>query len=395
MKAAIVGLGITGAALGIFLRRLGIEVEIFEQAPQLGPIGAGILLQPSGQKVLETLGVLQHVSSDAEAVEEVFIRTSSGKQLLKLRFDEFFENKRAFGVHRGKLFTELHRELLTLGATIKLGTRICRIQSEPEVTLQDSRERQYAGFDFIVACDGSASTLHQSAGLAARDFVYQHGALWYIGQTSKVQGQLLQVTQGSRRLCGLLPTGQGQCSLFWGAKKSEVESIRADLSRWKHHALKLFPEASEILEQVKDPKDLLFTQWRHRALTSPIKGRILFMGDSAFASSPHLGQGVNLGLVDALAFSRALEKSGDFESAARNFFRARSRQRKFYAQLSYLLSPFFQSDLPLLGTLRDYGLPLMLHIKPIRAQMISVLSGTRRGWFDFDLKAREDETILS
>ena len=52
MQIAIVGFGITGAALATLLSRRGLNVHLFEQAPTLGPVGAGILLQPAGQQVL-------------------------------------------------------------------------------------------------------------------------------------------------------------------------------------------------------------------------------------------------------------------------------------------------------------------------------------------------------
>ena len=45
---AIVGYGTAGQALALLLSRDGHAVEVFERAPQLGPVGAGFLLQPTG-----------------------------------------------------------------------------------------------------------------------------------------------------------------------------------------------------------------------------------------------------------------------------------------------------------------------------------------------------------
>ena len=58
MRFAIAGFGIGGATLAVALARDGHEVTVFERAAALGPVGAGFLLQPSGQAVLAELGVL-------------------------------------------------------------------------------------------------------------------------------------------------------------------------------------------------------------------------------------------------------------------------------------------------------------------------------------------------
>ena len=52
MKIAVVGAGIAGTAVAWKLAEAGHAVTLFEQAPTCRPIGAGFLLQPSGQAVL-------------------------------------------------------------------------------------------------------------------------------------------------------------------------------------------------------------------------------------------------------------------------------------------------------------------------------------------------------
>jgi len=58
MRIAIAGFGIGGGALAVALARDGHEVAVFEQAASPGPVGAGFLLQPSGQDALASLGLL-------------------------------------------------------------------------------------------------------------------------------------------------------------------------------------------------------------------------------------------------------------------------------------------------------------------------------------------------
>ena len=56
---AIVGCGVAGQAAALFLHRAGHRVEIFERFESPRPIGAGLLIQPTGQAVLERLGLAE------------------------------------------------------------------------------------------------------------------------------------------------------------------------------------------------------------------------------------------------------------------------------------------------------------------------------------------------
>ena len=57
-RVAVIGCGVAGPAVGTLMRRRGWDVKVFERAVKLGPVGAGLLVQPTGQLVLERLGVL-------------------------------------------------------------------------------------------------------------------------------------------------------------------------------------------------------------------------------------------------------------------------------------------------------------------------------------------------
>jgi 2-polyprenyl-6-methoxyphenol hydroxylase-like FAD-dependent oxidoreductase len=58
---AIVGAGVAGAATAIRLAERGIAVTLYEAVAKPKPIGAGLLLQPTGQRVLAAMGLLDEV----------------------------------------------------------------------------------------------------------------------------------------------------------------------------------------------------------------------------------------------------------------------------------------------------------------------------------------------
>ncbi len=58
-RIAIVGAGPAGLTAALAGRKLGLEVTVFERAPDFRRIGGGIAIQDNGQRVLETLGLLE------------------------------------------------------------------------------------------------------------------------------------------------------------------------------------------------------------------------------------------------------------------------------------------------------------------------------------------------
>lgn len=380
MNIAIVGYGITGAALACLLGRRGFSVQVFEQAPALGPVGAGVLLQPSGQQVLAAMGLLDGVLQQAEPISRIRVTTRHGRELIRLDYNEWDPRLTAYGIHRGRLFESLYRSCDGLNIRFQLGTRIRSCTSTATTAqLEDDAGNSFGPFGWVFGCDGNHSTLLAQSGLRFSEHIYHHGALWHISKLPGPRGELLQTTDGSRRLCGLLPTAPNECSLFWGATSVEAEHMRQNFEAWKREGMTFFPEAKDILAALTSPDELRFTTWRHRQVSGCISGRLLLLGDAAHASSPHLGQGVNLGLLDAWTLARLIADH-DIAKAVDDYPEARAAQRQFYGTLSQLLSPFFQSSLPGLGIIRDLGLKTLTALPPFRRQMIDVLSGLRQGW---------------
>src|SRR5580658_9521482 len=113
---AIVGGGIGGLAAALALVRRGIDVEVYEQAPELRELGAGVQISANGTRVLHALGL-------REALEQVQVRPS-GKAIRLWNTGQTFpvfelglESVERYGfpyitIHRGDLHDVLARALL-------------------------------------------------------------------------------------------------------------------------------------------------------------------------------------------------------------------------------------------------------------------------------------------
>lgn len=381
LRIGICGFGVAGGALAILLGRAGHRVSLLERAPQIGPVGAGFLLQPSGQQVLGALGLREQIVAKAARIERLGAYTEQGRKLTDLRYAAVTGGSCAYGVQRGVLFTTLHAAALEAGATIVLDAEIVGVEETADsATILDRAGRTHGPFDLVIGADGARSWLRQwlNPTLPRREFSY--GAWWGTGRSAWPAEELYQVTRSARRLFGLMPVGAGQCAFFWGLRRDEVEPTKArGFAAFRDEVTALCPRAAEILDDLGSFDRLTFALYQDALPERVHGGRVVLAGDAAHAMSPHLGQGANLALLDAECLARQLARL-PVPAALAAYARERRSQSRYFALLSRGLSPFFQSDRALLAWGRDLALPMMCAVPWIRRQMELSVAGLKRGF---------------
>jgi 2-polyprenyl-6-methoxyphenol hydroxylase-like FAD-dependent oxidoreductase len=153
------------------------------------------------------------------------------------------------------------------------------------------------------------------------------------------------------------------------------------VAAWRDRLLRLCPLAEELVAPLRDLDAVTFTTYRHVVMRRWHDGGAVFLGDAAHAMSPHLGQGLNLALLDAWTFAQALEQSPTPRAAFRAYEAQRRAHLRYYAVVTFLLSPFFQSPGVVKGWGRDLFLPLMPRLPWLRRQMLLTMAGIKGGFF--------------
>ena len=383
LRVGVVGFGVAGGAVATLLARAGHAVTVFERAPSLGPVGAGLLLQPSGQAVLQRMGLLAEMAAQSEPIDGLHAFTSRGPTLIHLRIADALPGHRAYGVHRGLLFETLHRAARRAGVTIHTGQEIHGWRTEHDtVSAKVADGAEHGPFDLLLAADGSRSALRPLIDPNVEVGEYDFGALWSVGHCTRVRGYLHQVTEGTRHLLGLLPIGGDRCTLFWSVPGGQVETVRQEgFAAWREQVLRLSPLAEEVFTDLRDFDQVTFTTYWRVRMRRLHNGRVACLGDAGHAMSPHLGQGANLALLDAECLAGCLNEGVDVPSALAKYQTRRQAQLAYYAALSRFLTPFFQSEGWLLGAGRDVALPLMMRAPPLRREMERAMAGVKPGWF--------------
>ena len=385
MEVGVVGCGVAGQAAATFLADAGHRVTIFERFAEPRPLGAGLLLQPTGLAVLGALGLADQALASGARIGGLEGKTHRGRTVLDLSYADLHPAAHGLGIHRGTLFDLLYGRLQRSPARLVTAAEIAEVERDgARAAVVDKTGGRHGPFDLVVVADGAHSALRARLMPQARAPLYPWGCIWATVPDSAglgAAGLLRQRVRGTAEMMGLLPIGQGLMTLFWSLPVEALAPDKTiDLEAWKRAMLALWPEAAALIEQAAAANAFTRSTYRHVALPRWNDGPVLFIGDAAHGTSPQLGQGANLGLLDAYALSRALAETADLASALALFARRRSSSVRFYRQASHLLTPFFQSRLWPLGLLRDGFMGPACHVPGLRPLMATTLAGLRRGW---------------
>lgn len=389
-RIAICGAGTTGLASAAFLARDGHQVQIFERFAEAQPLGAGFMLQPTGLACLARLGLDQGAIAHGRRVVRLHGETIAGHTVFDLGYDELAPHLFAIGIHRAALFQLLHDHVIKLGVLVTCASEV--VDSRRIVggrTVVDKAGTTHGPFDLVIDATGLRSPLRDRYASLRLNKPYPFGAVW--GVVEEVANwsyphHLRQRYDGAAHMAGILPIGcrpdddRQLAAVFWSLPTARAAAWRAaGLDVWRQEFLRFWPAAEPFLSQFGTIDELTFATYADIALQHPYADRLLFVGDAAHAGSPQLGQGANLGLIDAMTLAEALHYSDDLQAALSVYARTRNPQTRFYQYASRALTPFFQSHSRLAGQVRDVAFRPMARIPYVRGQMLRTLAGVKTG----------------
>lgn len=383
LRIAIVGAGTAGLVSALLLARDGHDVEVVERVPDPRPIGAGILLQTLGQRVLATIGLADELAACSTPVRRIDGRTRRGAAVLHFGYADAPGAAVGLGVHRGDLFRVLWDAANAASIPIQTGIGVARVDHAPDGwhLIREDGERM-GPVDLVVAADGHRSRIRQSLRLARRDVEYPYGVIWaVVPDPEGLAGDVLWQRYGGTRITlGILPTGLGQTSIFWSERTRDLDAVVASgPAPWLDRARPYVGHLGPLVERVAET-GLLAARYRDVVVRRPVvvAGRhgVVLVGDAAHAMSPQLGMGASIAMADAWSLAGALrEQPGDLGAALEAHRRDRRAHVGWYTWLTRLLTPAFQSDLVPLGWARDAAFPVAARIPWVRRQFATILRG--------------------
>ncbi len=353
-RILIAGAGIGGLAAAIALRQRGFDVAVFERAPELGEVGAGVSVWPNATHVLDELGVLGAVRQRAWPMREVAVRTERGATLF--RFQPPTSGPPSLVVHRADLHdalvAALPRDIIQLGTTVT-----GFVQDEREVTLRLGDAGETVG-DVLIGADGLNSVVRGV--LHGRESpIYRGYAIWrgiiddlYAGHSEGMGSETL----GHGLRFGLFGTGANRS--YWYACENAPEDVPDDSGGTAGRLRRLFGEWPEpvatVVARVHERAVLRNDAYDRRPLRRWGCGRTTLLGDAAHPTTPNLGQGACLALEDALVLARCLAADPlRMPEALVRYERARRRRTAAIVRQSRLLGAIGQWHNPVAVAIRN------------------------------------------
>ncbi|TWT05037.1 NAD(P)/FAD-dependent oxidoreductase [Reyranella sp. CPCC 100927] len=408
-RIAVVGCGVGGMAVATLLAEAGHDVTVYERFAEPRPLGAGLLLQPTGLKVLHRLGIETAALEAGARIAGIDGRTTRGRQVLHLAYSDLDARLHGLGIHRGALFRLLFDRLKRSPATLVTASEVAAIATTAtQATLRFTNRTAPVSVDLALVADGAHSALRTQFGIPHRAPVYPWGCLWVTlpDPQARFAGVLHQRFADSRVMVGALPVGRRPddpagtpcITVFWSLPARHIDAARtAGIAALKANIGRHWPDLAEPLADLRDMEQVAGATYRHVAMPRWSRDRVAFLGDCAHGTSPQLGQGANMALLDAATLASALAQTNDIASGLAMAEAARQGPTRFYRQASHLLTPFYQSHLMPLGWLRDLSFGTLCTLAPTRNMMLSTLAGVRRSWwhtFDLDADGRPDLPLV-
>jgi 2-polyprenyl-6-methoxyphenol hydroxylase-like FAD-dependent oxidoreductase len=312
----VAGGGIGGLAAALALVRRGLRVRVFEQAPEIGEIGAGIQLGPNAFHAFDALGVGERARARAVFTDFMVMHDAvDGSQVGRILTDEAFRQR--FGnpyavIHRVDVHTALLEGAVATGRVdFQTSTRIERIeQDDAGVTVVDHLGRRSRGVALIGADGVKSAVRAQYVNDPARvtghvvyravvdkaDFPEElrwNGASLWAGPKC----HLVHYPLRGGEQYNVVVTFHSRQQEQWGVTDGSKEEVQSYFQG-------IVPMARQLIDLPKSWK-----RWA-TADREPIGtwsfGRVTLLGDAAHPTTQYMAQGACMALEDAVTLGEAL-----------------------------------------------------------------------------------------
>ncbi len=386
LDIGIAGAGPAGLAAALFLHRAGHRVAVCERFDAPKPLGSGLILQPTGLAVLERLGLRGRIDALGSRIERLYgADARTGRTVLDVRYAALKGGGTGLGVHRAALFSVLHEAVAEAGIGIETGKSVAEIQAgaRPKLAFEDGTRT--AAFDLVIDASGARSRLRRHCRTPVEPVPLRYGAWWASlpWQDGFDAHALEQRYRRASVMIGVLPIGRvsadggAMAAFFWSLKPDAADTVRArGLAAWKDEVSGHWPAVRLHLDNIDGFDTLTLARYGHHTLTVPAGNGIAFIGDSAHSTSPQLGQGANMALLDAAALADAVDMSGDVDAALERYCAMRRWHVRVFQAASRTFTPFYQSDSRVLPFLRDTLVATVAKLPIAQRTLARLVTGT-------------------
>ena len=315
LRVVVIGGGIGGLFAAKALLAHGLEVSLYEQAPALGEVGAGVYITPNAVRQMQRVGL-------GAAVEKWGARVGPGSQYFRhdgtpiapVQVSDASGWSANFGMHRADLVDFLAAALPA--GVVHCGHRAVGFEEAGDVACVRFANGASAEGEVVVGADGIHSELRPHVFPPSRPVF--HGTISYRGLVARERlpgwpMERWEMWAGPKKHFLVFPVRHGEMVNYVGFVPTDEEmkeswsapgdpdKLRAEFAGWD-------PRIARVLAQVD--KCFRWALYDREPLPTWSKGRLTLLGDAAHPMLPHLGQGANQSIEDGMALATILSRAG-------------------------------------------------------------------------------------
>lgn len=339
---AIAGAGIGGLTAALALARLGHHVTVFEQAPVLQEIGAGIQMGPNAFKLFEVIGIrgaLDKVAVFPERYQINDLRT--GEALTHIPYGQTCLKR--FGhpygvVHRHDLHSILVDASRRAGVEITLQSRVKGFDTESAGVVVHCEDGTSRRFDVLIGADGINSRIRAQMRRGEPDPIapglLAARAVLHIAQVPE-NLRHPQITIWLGPGCHLIcyPLRAGELFNLAAVFASDADPAGPDWSMRKEIDRAFAELTPEIVPLLSFLEEKVYRAATERVpITQWVEGPVALLGDAAHAMTQNLAQGGCMAIEDAIVLAEAIAQHPDDISTAFQIYNSKRAPRATHVQ---------------------------------------------------------------
>ncbi|CAF2422757.1 unnamed protein product [Rotaria sp. Silwood2] len=384
-SVAIVGGGIGGLTVANALRQIGMSVSLYERAPYFIPtVGSAFGLTPNGQISLAHIGLKDQI----EKILHPFLkwRVLNDNCEVVAASDRIADYGKRFGYFMGGTLrselVDVLKEPLEKNDILHYSHNVTNIKQDNDgvtISFDNEKEQKPVRVDMVIGADGIHSTVVKQIFTPIAQSIYSKVNIFYgtidnIDQQTSLnpiitaKNTLIQYF-GHRHCLSYRAGNKGQ--YMWAITYPSVTPpSTSDDAEWtkmnnQHElseCLTKFPQSHPIHQCVAatDKQRILHfgLYYRQHRNDGWHRNRICLLGDACHATLPHIGQGVNMAIEDAISLAMCLEKyNSQMEPAFQEYYKKRFKRTKRVVDMARYMGSFYRSENPIISSIRQHVYP--------------------------------------
>ena len=321
-RVLIVGGGFSGMSAAIELRKRGVEVDLVEVDPHWRNYGAGISLGGATLRAFRQLGILDEFLAQGSATDNVEIRLPHGPVVATLPTPRIAGPDVPGGgaIMRPVLARILADATRAAGVNVRLGTTFTEIDRRPEQVDVSFTDGQSSRYDLVIGADGLHSKVRQVVFPEAPKPRFTGQAVWRAVVPRLHDIKTVTMWPGPTIKPGVNPVSKTEMYVFITEPRpaSGDHIAPEELAPRMRALLDGFPDPvlQSVRTQLGPESQIVFRPIDSLLVPQPwFRGRVVLIGDTVHATTPHLAAGACIGIEDALVLAEELERASDVESA--------------------------------------------------------------------------------